>query len=92
MKITVQNGFGATTIFATNNAYIGTFVPRGQAFMKSTGDNEVEVSSTASTTKCYLYGSATGQSYGVTDVGAAVRGNIEVTVTSKRLHTAGYSL
>jgi hypothetical protein len=29
MKITVQNGFGKTTIFATNNAYIGTFVPRG---------------------------------------------------------------
>lgn len=75
MKITVQDGFGKTTIFTTNNAYIGTFVPRGQAFMKSTGDNEVEVSSTDSTTKCYLYGSATGQSYGVTVVGAAKKGN-----------------
>jgi hypothetical protein len=28
--------------------------------MKSTGDNEIECSSTASTTKCYLYGSQTG--------------------------------
>lgn len=73
MKITVQTTF--TTPFSANNAYIGTFVPRGQAFMKSTGDNEVEVSSTASTTKCYLYGSATGQSYGVTVVGDTKKGN-----------------
>jgi len=79
MKITVQTTF--TTAFSANNAYIGTFVPRGQAFMKSTGDNEVEVSSTDSTTKCYLYGSATGQSYGVYDIGGSsgpstVRGNV----------------
>jgi len=45
--------------------------------MKSTGDNEVECASTASTTKCYLYGSASGESYGIFNVGAAVSGNIE---------------
>jgi len=37
MKITVQTGYA--TPFATNNGFVGTFVPRGQAFMKSTGDN-----------------------------------------------------
>lgn len=44
--------------------------------MKSTGDNEIEVVSTASTTKCYLYGSETGMSYGVYAIGAAVRGHV----------------
>jgi hypothetical protein len=29
MKITVLDGYGKTTIFATNSGYIGTFVPRG---------------------------------------------------------------
>jgi len=29
MKITVLDGYGKLKIFATNNAYIGTFVPRG---------------------------------------------------------------
>lgn len=43
--------------------------------MKSTGDNEIEVASTASTTKCYIYGSKTGESYGVYDMGAAVKGH-----------------
>jgi hypothetical protein len=43
--------------------------------MKSTGDNEIEVASTASTTKCYIYGSMTGESYGVYFVGAAIRGH-----------------
>jgi hypothetical protein len=38
--------------------------------MKSSGDNEVEVVSTATTTKCYLYGSKTGESYGVLAVSA----------------------
>jgi hypothetical protein len=38
--------------------------------MKSTGDNEIEVVSTATTTKCYLYGSLTGESYGVLHVSA----------------------
>jgi len=38
MKMTVT-GVGYSTAFATNSAFVGTFVPRGQAFMKSTGDN-----------------------------------------------------
>jgi hypothetical protein len=45
--------------------------------MKSTGDNEIEVVSTATTTKCYLYGSKSGESYGIFNVGAAVSGNVE---------------
>jgi len=38
MKMTVT-GVAYSTVFASNNAFVGTFVPRGQAFMKSTGDN-----------------------------------------------------
>jgi hypothetical protein len=44
MKITVVTAY--TSAFTANNAYVGTFVPRGQAFMHSTGNNRVEVAST----------------------------------------------
>lgn len=58
MKISVETGYA--TAFASNNAFIGTFVPRGQAFMHSTGNNRVEAVSTMTGTTCYIYGSQSG--------------------------------
>jgi hypothetical protein len=47
--------------------------------MKSSGDNEIEVVSTATTTKCYLYGSETGESYGVYDIGTGGSNSLSTT-------------
>jgi hypothetical protein len=58
MKIAVVTAY--TTTFTANNAFVGTFVPRGQAFMHSTGDNRIEAASTMTGTTCYIYGSESG--------------------------------
>lgn len=63
MNVGVKFFIGATT--TPGNDYVGTFVPQMKPFWKAAGSNEIDVveSSDSRGTRCWMYGSESGQGY-----------------------------